>query len=133
MSATTAKRQFTIRSLLGGTLLVAVILGSCCWWVRSSQAQQRAIDAIAQKGGRVWFDRVERCVDIELGAFQMQGCGQTVLLAGPMSKGLSFNDSDLALIDQIWRVRSVRFGAAVVPSEAVEQFQKAHPQVHVPQ
>ena len=131
MPTQTTKRQFTIRSLLGMTLLVAVILGSGCWWVRSSQAQQRAIDAIARKGGLVWFDRAERCIDIELGVSRMQGCGQTVLLAGPTGKGLSFNDGDLSLIDQIWRVRSVRFGSAVVSSEAVEQFQSAHPRVHI--
>ena len=128
-----SRLQFGIRSLLVLLALVAVVAGGSSWWIRSSRRQEDAIDVIAAKGGYVGLDRADWSIDVEFGVPQHEGCGQIVLLSGGQGDSLTFEDGDLAVLNDLWRLRRVSFAHTAISSQAFEKFCESHPGVEVSQ
>jgi hypothetical protein len=116
---------------MGLMALVAVVAGASNWWIRSSRRQEQAIDVIAANGGYMWLDRADWSIDVGFGVPQHEGCGQIVLLSGGQGNSTTFDDNDLSVLNDLWRLRRVRLANTRVSSQEIEQFRASHRSVEV--
>lgn len=123
--------RYRLRTLFAFTLTVAVIAFAYGWWRRSSLEQRRAMNAIASKGGFVWYDAFHHTIDIEFERPLHEGCGQTRLWAAPRTNAQRFADADLQLIDKVWRVRNISFANTDVSTQKIDKFRRTHPQCKI--
>jgi hypothetical protein len=122
---------YRLRSRMGLMALVAVVAGASSWWIRSSRRQEQAIDVIAANGGYMWLDRADWSIDVEFGVPQHERCGQIVLLSGGQGNSTIFDDNNLSVLNDLWRLRRVRLANTRVSSQAIEQFRASHRSVEV--
>lgn len=123
--------QYRLRTLLLFALSIAVVSSVYGWHLRATAAQRRAAEEIAAKGGFVWFDVGDRCIDIEFQIPLHEGCGQIHLWAAPSLNGPPFGEADLPLLDQLPHVREIRFAHTNLSPTAINEFRRSHPQCKV--
>jgi len=124
--------QFSLGSLLAFTAVMAICATLYGARQRAVQAQERAFQAIAARGGSIWVYGQSASVFFKPRTGFICGTGLNRVIE-PAAKPLSFTDRDVRLFDDILKLGFVDFAGTAVTVEAQAEFAGTHKECHTAQ
>jgi hypothetical protein len=126
------KRRFQFR--LATLFLVSFAIAMGAEWygsrMRAAARESRAVELLARKGACVRI--YDEGAYIEFGKPVGLWCGTGLQrVVGPSTAVVSFSDSDIHLLNDVRRIRSIDFQSSQVSGNEIEKFKLANQDCHV--
>ena len=130
MKFTLPRFRFSLRTMFVGSLLVALVSSWYGFELRAKQRHNAAENAIAERGGCVWYAAIDDAVVINFDVnhsmiVKLDSRGEQI------KKDITFGDQDLPLLAKLRRLESVDFTGSQVSATAIKNYHRDHPSLTV--